>query len=56
MSKSYGLAEIFAKVIPSLKHGNDGLIFTPVEYPYECGTCKMLLKWKPPEMNTVKVH
>ena len=26
----------------SLKHGNDGLIFIPVNHPYEPGTCKKL--------------
>ena len=53
MHKSYGISEIFHQIIPSLKHGTDGLIFTPVNYPYISGTCNELLKWKPAELNTV---
>ncbi|AFZ79231.1 mRNA capping enzyme, putative [Theileria equi strain WA] len=36
-----------------LPHITDGLIFTPVRVPYTPGTCKSLLKWKPPHLNTV---
>lgn len=36
-----------------LPHISDGLIFTPVNIPYSPGTCKSLLKWKPPHLNTV---
>lgn len=53
MHKSYGLDEVLTKVIPSLHHENDGLIFTPVNEPYIIGTCQLLLKWKPAHLNTV---
>src|SRR6185437_892359 len=49
---SYGLNRVFDQ-IPHLKHGNDGLIFTPVKPPYVCGTCENILKWKPSNKNTV---
>ncbi|KAI9205521.1 mRNA capping enzyme, catalytic domain-containing protein [Polychytrium aggregatum] len=50
--RSYGMNLVFQD-IPNLKHANDGLIFTPVKEPYMAGTCTKLLKWKPPDMNTV---
>ena len=53
MWKPYAVAEILQLEIPNLKHGNDGLIFTPVSDPYRAGTCESILKWKPSEMNTV---
>ena len=53
MHKSYGLEDVLTRIIPSLKHENDGLIFTPVNYPYEIGTCNKLLKWKPAHLNTI---
>jgi len=53
MHKSYGLAEVYRKIIPELLHENDGLIFTCVEHPYEIGTCRGYLKWKPPYLNTI---
>uniref|UniRef100_A0A0G4GV92 mRNA guanylyltransferase n=1 Tax=Chromera velia CCMP2878 TaxID=1169474 RepID=A0A0G4GV92_9ALVE len=36
-----------------MPHESDGLIFTPIKLPYKPGTCKQLLKWKPPEQNSV---
>ncbi|KAH0481016.1 MAG: uncharacterized protein KVP18_002917 [Porospora cf. gigantea A] len=36
-----------------LPHLSDGIIFTPVKCPYTPGTCRKLLKWKPPRLNTV---
>ncbi|EIE83489.1 hypothetical protein RO3G_08194 [Rhizopus delemar RA 99-880] len=52
MERSYGLRLVFDQ-IPKLKHKSDGIIWTPVKYPYTLGTCEKLLKWKPPELNTV---
>ncbi|KAI7899675.1 mRNA capping enzyme, catalytic domain-containing protein [Cokeromyces recurvatus] len=52
MERSYGLHVVFDQ-IPKLKHKSDGIIWTPVKYPYTPGTCEKLLKWKPPELNTV---
>lgn len=52
MLKSYGFWEIHKK-IPELKHGNDGLIFTPVDEPYSVGKRGVILKWKPPSLNTM---
>ncbi|CAO3678979.1 unnamed protein product [Rhizopus microsporus] len=52
MERSYGLHLVFDQ-IPKLKHKTDGIIWTPVKYPYTSGTCQKLLKWKPPESNTV---
>ena len=52
MERSYGLGVVFSS-IPHLKHQNDGLVFTPVHAAYKPGTCNRLLKWKPPQMNTV---
>lgn len=38
ISFSYGVEEVFQVVIPTLHHGNDGLIYTCVETPYTSGT------------------
>ena len=35
---SYHVEEVFEKDIPSLQHGNDGLIYTCVNTPYMAGT------------------
>ncbi|KAH9385266.1 mRNA guanylyltransferase [Nematocida major] len=53
MHKSYGLAEVYRKIIPTLEHENDGLIFTCVNYAYRPGTCPAYFKWKPPHLNSV---
>ncbi|XP_053382775.1 mRNA-capping enzyme-like [Mercenaria mercenaria] len=36
-----------------VSHEVDGLIFQPVPDPYHPGRCKDVLKWKPPELNSV---
>ncbi|KAG1177699.1 hypothetical protein G6F70_001755 [Rhizopus microsporus] len=50
---TYHLDVVFNEIIPKLKHGNDGLIFTAVNAPYMMGTCKKMLKWKPLNENSV---
>ncbi|CAD8091444.1 unnamed protein product [Paramecium sonneborni] len=44
---------IFNNYIPLLPHGNDGLIFTKNSLPYISGTNENIVKWKPPEKNTI---
>lgn len=52
---SYGVEKMFREVIPKVKrvHGNDGLIFTCRGTGYRMGTDEHILKWKPPEENTI---
>jgi mRNA guanylyltransferase len=50
---TYHLDVVFNEIIPKLKHGNDGLIFTAVNAPYSMGTCKKMLKWKPLNENSI---
>ena len=44
---------IFDKIIPKLKHENDGLIFTLDKCPYYPQTCDEIIKWKPRSLNTI---
>lgn len=53
MQLSYGMEMMFKDVLPHLKHGNDGLIFTCRTSSYRHGTDPHILKWKPPEENTI---
>lgn len=50
---AYSIRQMFENVLPSLKHGNDGLIFTCKSSPYKFGTDEHILKWKPPHENTI---
>lgn len=53
MENSYVLERVFSHVLPSLLHGNDGLIFTCINSPYTFGTDTHILKWKPEHENTI---
>ncbi|KAK3313407.1 mRNA capping enzyme alpha subunit-like protein [Apodospora peruviana] len=53
MQFSYGLQLMFERVLPHLRHENDGLIFTCRESPYQFGTDPHILKWKAPHDNTI---
>ena len=53
MQFSYGIEMMFREVLPSLKHPNDGLIYTCRTSPYQFGTDPHILKWKAPHENTV---
>lgn len=50
---SYTIDHVFQAIIPSLQHGNDGLIYTCVETPYTPGTDENIFKWKPPSENSI---
>ncbi|KXN91505.1 mRNA-capping enzyme subunit alpha [Leucoagaricus sp. SymC.cos] len=49
---SYHARAVFDS-IPSLQHGNDGLIYTCVSTRYIPGTDNNILKWKPPSENSI---
>ncbi|KAI1810753.1 mRNA capping enzyme [Poronia punctata] len=53
MQLAYGIEMMFKEVIPSLRHGNDGLIFTCLRSEYKPGTDPHILKWKDADENTV---
>lgn len=49
----YGIEMMFRIILPNLPHGNDGLIFTCRNSPYQHGTDQHILKWKFEEENSV---
>ncbi|KAF2653217.1 mRNA capping enzyme, alpha subunit [Lophiostoma macrostomum CBS 122681] len=49
----YSFSEMFTTILPKLPHGNDGLVFTCKGTRYQFGTDKHILKWKPPQENTI---
>lgn len=53
MQFSYAAEMMFTQILPSLPHGNDGLIFTCRSTEYKPGTDPHILKWKPESENSV---
>lgn len=50
---SHRVRRALKDVIPTLPHGNDGLIFVSKRSPYTFGTDQHTFKWKAPNDNTV---
>ncbi|SAM03066.1 hypothetical protein [Absidia glauca] len=50
---TYKLDVVFNQIMPNLRHGSDGLIFTSVGAPYNLGTSRKMIKWKPANENSV---
>ncbi|SNX87536.1 related to mRNA guanylyltransferase [Melanopsichium pennsylvanicum] len=53
MDLAYGIEMVLYETVPNLLHGNDGLIFTCLDSGYVMGTDPKILKWKPPNENTI---
>ncbi|KAK9449700.1 mRNA capping enzyme, catalytic domain-containing protein [Limtongia smithiae] len=53
MEFSYALPKLWTEIVPKLKHGCDGLIFTSRSEPYIFGTDDKILKWKPADENSI---
>ena len=44
---------VLDKLIPKIPHETDGLILQPLLDAYIPGTCPVVMKWKPPNLNSV---
>lgn len=53
MELGYGIEMMFREILPNLAHGNDGLIFTCKNSPYQFGTDPHILKWKSEGENSI---
>ncbi|MCJ1466722.1 Dcp1p-Dcp2p decapping enzyme complex alpha subunit [Pseudocyphellaria aurata] len=53
MELGYGIEMMFREILPNLAHGNDGLIFTCKNSPYQFGTDPHILKWKSSGENSI---
>lgn len=53
MEFGYGIEMMFREILPNLAHGNDGLIFTCKNSPYQFGTDPHILKWKSEDENSI---
>jgi mRNA guanylyltransferase len=53
MQFGYAMEMMFRQILPSLPHGNDGLIFTCRMTDYKPGTDPHILKWKPEHENSI---
>lgn len=53
MELGYGIEMMFREILPNLAHGNDGLIFTCKNSPYQFGTDPHILKWKSEDENSI---
>ena len=53
MEFAYAIWKMFDEVLPRLRHGSDGLIFTCRSSPYQPGTDPNILKWKAENENSI---
>lgn len=52
MDLAYGIEAVLSRM-PHLEHGNDGLIFTSMHSGYTFSTDPKIIKWKPPNENSI---
>ncbi|WFD00026.1 dCMP deaminase [Malassezia yamatoensis] len=53
MDLAYGIEAVLEALKNHVQHESDGLIFTNYQTGYTCGTDQNILKWKPPQDNTI---